>query len=101
MWNNFLECQILLGTENFKYAHLEPDMLFFKINKQNEIVTGAEYQRCREYNLVERAIVQWVGDDTTGIPHVRYSCKIDGMRDGSDTRFLAKSEFARQFAFVA
>ena len=72
--------------------------MLFKAAKTIPLEKGAAYQRRRNYDLIERAVVEWVGEDATGIPHVRYVSNILGSSDKSDTRFLAQSEFIKQYA---
>jgi hypothetical protein len=75
--------------------------LLYQVSKKSPLEKGAFYQRQRSYDLVEQAVVQWIGEDATGIPHVKYFSRILGLDDEPDTRFLAQSEFIRQYARCA
>jgi len=72
--------------------------LFYKISTKSPVEKGAFYQRRRSHDLVEQVVVQWIGEDAIGIPHVKYISKILGLDEEPDTRFLAQSEFIKQYA---
>ncbi len=76
--------------------------MFFKRRNIAKIVEGAFYERIHNENLVERAEVVWVGNDSFGIPHVRYrmSYRTPSREEGQGTRMLAQTIFAERYRQV-
>lgn len=76
--------------------------MFFRRRNIAEIVQGAFYERIHNDNLVERAEVVWVGNDSFGIPHVRYrmSYRTPSREEGQGTRMLAQTIFSERYRQV-
>ncbi len=68
--------------------------------KIRPVTEGTIYQRLHKNNLMEEAEVLWIGEDSFGIPHVRFNVRFKGLDHPSThegTRTLALSIFAEQF----
>lgn len=73
---------------------------FRKGNDGSDVRTGAVYRRVRSDNTVETATVLAIGDDSFGIPHVRYQVcfgRADNKVFEEDQRVLALSSFAEHY----
>ena len=72
--------------------------MFFRRKQNDDVVTaGAVYEREREYNLTEQALVTWVGNDSFGIPHVRFRVTVPGFDEMVDNRVLATEVFQERY----
>lgn len=75
-------------------------MLFRKRNKGDvQIAEGGVYRRVHPTNMVEVVEVVWVGEDSAGIPHVRYNMSYmrGNSQDPQGTRILALDCFIERY----
>ena len=78
--------------------------MLFKRRKLNESVcAGSVFEPAHSTNPVEQAEVPWVGDDCTGIPHVRFEMSDLRFqsREPQGVRILALACFAERYARLA
>ena len=71
--------------------------MFFLRKKEFDVTKGAVFERKRAHDLLEKATVTWVGEDSFGIPHVRFNICMSGMDDRVETRLLARAVFVFQY----
>lgn len=74
--------------------------MFFRNKKRFAINEGDRFKRTIGANIEERAIVEWVGRDAAGIPHVRYRSIAPGLHHKEEMRLLAKEVFIDNYAPV-
>ncbi len=75
-------------------------MLFKKRHREDvQIAEGSTYRRVHPTNMVELAEVVWVGEDSAGIPHVRYNMSYlrGKSEDPQGTRILALDCFVERY----
>ena len=74
-------------------------MIFTKLfrRRRPRVEKGAEFKRWRGHDWVERAVVLWVGQDRTGIPHVKFRLTGPGIAARSETRVLAREVFEKEY----
>jgi hypothetical protein len=77
---------------------MERKMLFRRSLKNADVTIGAIYERILQENIKERAQVTWIGNDSTGIPHVRFDVVIPGIDESRDARLLAMATFQERYA---
>ena len=71
--------------------------MFFSGKNKRRLVKGAEFRRKRGHDWVEQATIVWVGEDRTGIPHVKFRLTGPGGNTSAETRLLACTAFEQQF----
>ncbi len=78
--------------------------MFFKRRKANQSVCeGSVFDRVHPTNTVEQAEVLWVGNDSVGIPHVRFKMSYlrAHRREPQGMRILALDCFAERYERLA
>ena len=81
---------------------MQATIMFFKKRQNTEtgdVKAGSVYQRPHDGGIVEIATVLSVGDDSYGIPHVRFKVCFErpNRRFLEDARVLALESFAEQY----
>lgn len=76
--------------------------MFFKRAKTREIIKGAQYERLHNGNMIERVVVLSIGDDSFGIPHVRYrvSYSTPNREEFEGTKMLSLESFSDLYTEV-
>ena len=93
----------LLGDDKF-YLSFESTAMLFKRRKVTESVCeGSVFERVYSTNTVEQAEVLWVGNDSVGIPHVRFNMSYlrAQRREPQGMRILALDCFAERYERLA
>ena len=74
-------------------------MLFKRHDPAKDVKTGAIYRRVHHDNIVETAEVLSIGEDSLGIPHVRFRVCFERPPRTflEDARVLALESFTRQY----
>jgi len=74
-------------------------MRFWRRQCSSRVTEGSVFERIHPTNLVERAEVVWVGDDASGIQHVRFFMSYV-RPDGDEpqgTRILSAQSFMERY----
>ena len=78
--------------------------MFFKRRKSNvNVCEGGVFERVHSTNTAEQAEVLWIGNDSAGIPHVRFnmSYRCAHRREPQGIRILALACFAERYQRLA
>ena len=78
-------------------------MLFKRRELSENICAGSVFERVHSTNAVEHAEVLWVGNDSAGIPHVRFKMSYlrSHCREPQGNRILALACFAERYVRLA
>ena len=71
--------------------------MFFRGKSKRRLVKGAEFRRKCGHDWEEQATIVWVGEDRTGIPHVKFRLTGPGNYASAETRLLACTVFEQQY----